>query len=181
LQARALQQIGVLGSAKALCTLLSVGAHRLLPVRERSTFSDIGSLDFWLGLVTLWTLGMHELVEEEFHGRVKDVANPGELSIGALKKFPRTFAKVAPRQLAPPAARHFLARPLTSSALRLRRRRPSRRRSCRPGRSRSWRRCISLTSCAVRPARAELPSSQAPGPRVPGDSQSASCCRHLHG
>ena len=89
----ALQQIGVLESAKALCTLLSVGAHRLLPVRERSTFSNASSLDFWLGLVTLWTLGVNELVETEFQQRVKAAAQPGELSIGALKKFPRTFAK----------------------------------------------------------------------------------------
>ena len=105
-----LQRLGVLKTPDEFCELISIGSNRLLPTRQRSTFADHKTLDFWLGalrvrppydlprfsqcarhsagMVTLFVLGLHNLVKHDFKKRMEQVSSKEseELSMAPIKQ-----------------------------------------------------------------------------------------------
>lgn len=92
--ARALQRIGVLNTPACFCLLISRGENALLGPRPAPQyFAEHRSLDFWLALVTLYLLGLHQLMQPRFKMAMESVAGEGELALAPMKQFPRTMAK----------------------------------------------------------------------------------------
>ena len=88
-----LKRIGVINDASDLCLLLSIGENHLLPRREKAVFKDASSLDFWMGMVALYCLGLHKLVEPDFKKHLEPIGIDGELRLAPMKTFPRVIAK----------------------------------------------------------------------------------------
>ena len=69
----ALANVGVIRSEGAMSDLLQQGRHRLFGKEgnEKAVFANEASLQFWMGLVTLWSIGIHEVVAGRFEKKMK--------------------------------------------------------------------------------------------------------------
>ena len=60
---------------------------------QAAYFANHRDIAFWMGLVTLRSLRIHEMLFAEYEATMKKYMLPGELSIGPLKQFPRMMVK----------------------------------------------------------------------------------------
>merc|ERR1712048_1540485 len=82
-----------MGSPAEFCDLLQQGRHRLIPEAQHDLFRDASSLNFWIALVLLWSLSVHEQLHDSFKESMHSRALPGELRVAPLKGFARSFEK----------------------------------------------------------------------------------------
>lgn len=94
---RELQAVGVLDSISAFSDLLARGEHELFATSHKQLLADENNDEFWWTLVTLWSIGVHKKIEEQFKKFMGDIARAGgngvNLKVAPLKRFERTFEK----------------------------------------------------------------------------------------
>ena len=91
-----LVQVGVIRSVAELGELMQQGRHaRLFGAESKSTiFANPKSIEFWVGIVTLWMIGVHEGLEETFEEKMGSFAQGEEFHPApGLKKFSRIIVK----------------------------------------------------------------------------------------
>lgn len=88
-----LQEVGVIRSPAEFCDLLQHGRHRLIPQAMLKLFRRSASIEFWMALVLLWSLGVHSHLHEHFEEAMSSIALPGEVRVAPLKGFERAFEK----------------------------------------------------------------------------------------
>ena len=93
--ARELQRVGVLDSPGALCDLLQQGRHRLFPNTALPNIfgGGVQDDDFWMALVLLWSLGVHEQCLAQFNAAMRAVAPDAFHSAPGVKGFERSLEK----------------------------------------------------------------------------------------
>ena len=87
--------VGVVCSEGELSDLFQQGRHRLFGQdSEKAIFADPNSLQFWMGLVTLRMIGVHEKYASAYDVKMKSFAAEGEFHAApGVKRFPRIMAK----------------------------------------------------------------------------------------
>ena len=91
---RQLSEVGVIRSDGELSDLLQQGRHRLFGEEtQKGVFAKHDSLEFWMGLVTLYMMGLHERAGAAFNDQVENIAKTDELRVAPAKSFDRIMVK----------------------------------------------------------------------------------------
>ena len=75
----ALCAVGVIKSEGDLGDLFQQGRHRLFGVNsQKAVFADPHTLQFWMGLVIMWMIGVHEQYSAAYDTEMARFCQPGE-------------------------------------------------------------------------------------------------------
>eukprot|EP00618_Florenciella_parvula_P016977 CAMPEP_0119473200 /NCGR_PEP_ID=MMETSP1344-20130328/4942_1 /TAXON_ID=236787 /ORGANISM="Florenciella parvula, Strain CCMP2471" /LENGTH=2127 /DNA_ID=CAMNT_0007506261 /DNA_START=134 /DNA_END=6517 /DNA_ORIENTATION=- len=87
--------VGVIQSEGDLGDLFQQGRHRLFGNEsQKAVFADSDSLQFWMGLVAMWAIGVHEQYSASYDAKMRSFCKEGEfLAAPGLKGFSRIMAK----------------------------------------------------------------------------------------
>lgn len=91
---RGLRDAGVIDTMESFCLLIQQGRNPLLPTPDPKLFSEgPSSLNFWIALVLLWSIGIQKMIEKEFERTMFGLKGNASFRNPGVKEFPRSYAK----------------------------------------------------------------------------------------
>ena len=86
-----LTEVGIIRSDGELSDLLQQGRHRVFGKEsQKGVFAKADSLEFWMGMVTLYMIGLHERAAVAYDEQMRSFAKEGEFHAApGVKKFGR--------------------------------------------------------------------------------------------